>query len=177
MTSTSWRGLRYSSGSSNRFRHYCLFLDLLGGSQICIVSVNIWEIDVLLVHINDFLCFFVRVWSSIKITTCPGRTHHVVLTRLSINLFRALIHIHFEITFLHSRIRKNHFSISMLNPFCPFTLVDAAIGPLHLSISIPLVFFIFAFVNIPTSPCENAKAMLLIITIVSLVLVALRSHS
>ena len=77
-------------------------------------------------------------------------------------------------SFLYFSIRKQHFSMTMLNPSDPVSLIDTPICPFHLSISISLIIFVFTFVTITTGPLEDSKSMFLIIQIVSFILITLR---
>lgn len=61
----------------------------------------------------------------------------------------------------------------MLNSSLPFTLIATSIGPVHLTISVSFVFFIFTFVNISTCPLEHPISVLLVCEIVTFVAVAL----
>jgi hypothetical protein len=60
----------------------------------------------------------------------------------------------------------------MLDPLVPLTFVDRAIGPVHLSVPISLVFYICTFVNVATLPGEYSFTIFFVIEIVAFVLIA-----
>ena len=62
----------------------------------------------------------------------------------------------------------------MLNPTNPLSLVAGAISPVHLSVPVPLVILVLAFVNVSTGPCKLAKAAFVVVDVVAFVDVALR---
>jgi len=58
-------------------------------------------------------------------------------------------------------IRKNHFTIPMLNSFDPLALVNTIVCPEHFTKSVALVFFVITLVDIPTGPLENSIPVLI----------------
>ena len=69
-----------------------------------------------------------------------------------------------------------YLSLPILNPVLPLSPVITAIHPVHLSKSISEVRFVVSFVNIATRPCKHAIAPFLIISVASVVSVAV-THS
>ena len=60
----------------------------------------------------------------------------------------------------------------MLETILVLTLVHAAVGPQHLTITGALILDVFALVNVAAGPGEDATAILLVILIVTLEYVA-----
>jgi len=65
----------------------------------------------------------------------------------------------------------------MLDPILPFAFVTATISPVHLPISVSLIFFVTAFIHITTFPCKSSHAVFLIQAVLTFVLIAVRSIS
>ena len=60
----------------------------------------------------------------------------------------------------------------MLYASSPLALIQAAICPLHLAITIALVFLILAYVGVAASPNKHPVSLLFVVKIVSFVLIA-----
>jgi len=82
------------------------------------------------------------------------------------------IYIIFEVTFTDSAIRENHLAVPMLDPLDPLAKIAAAVGPVHFSVTVPLIFFVFAFVKVSARPLKNSLALLPVVLVVALVAVA-----
>ena len=106
-----------------------------------------------------FILSFLDIWSTWILT----------------DLYFDFVYIVFKVTFLLRPIREYHFTVSMLDASDPFTLVTASICPVHLSIPVSFIVFIFSFVNITTSPLEYPVAVLFVSVVVTFVAVALRT--
>jgi hypothetical protein len=61
----------------------------------------------------------------------------------------------------------------VLNASTPLSLINASICPLHFSIAISFIVFIFTLVDITTGPSEDTIALFLVLTIIAFVLVTL----
>lgn len=59
----------------------------------------------------------------------------------------------------------------MLNAVEPLSLVAGAIGPVHLSVAVPLIIFVAASVDVARLPGEGAKPRLLIILVFPFILI------
>ena len=104
-----------------------------------------------------FILSFLDIWSTWVLT----------------DLYFDFVYIVFKVTFFLRPIWEYHFTISMLDAPDPLTLVTASICPVHLSIPVSFIVFIFSFVDITASPLEYPVAVLFVSVVVTLVAVAL----
>lgn len=88
---------------------------------------------------------------------------------------RFAVDIILKVALFDSTIRELHFANPMLNTMLPFTLVAAAICPVHFTVAVPFVIFVATFVLVATFPSEGTESTLFIILILTLVRVAARS--
>jgi hypothetical protein len=87
------------------------------------------------------------------------------------NLDFHFVDVVFKVALLLRSIREDHPPVSVLDASDPFTLIATTIGPIHFSVTIPLVVFVFSFVAIATRPLKMTKTAFTIVDIVSFVAV------
>ena len=85
----------------------------------------------------------------------------------------ALEDVVFEEAILNSTIWEGHNAAPVLDAFFPLTLVDGAIGPVHLSISLTLIVHVVSVVDVAAFPGELSLPVLFIVTVHALKSIAL----
>ena len=67
-----------------------------------------------------------------------------------------------KIPVFDSAIRKCHYASSVLDTLFPFSFIDGAIGPVHLTIAVALIIHVVSIVYVTTLPSEDALTVLLV---------------
>ena len=62
----------------------------------------------------------------------------------------------------------------MLDPLAPFTLINRAVGPEHLSVAIALVILIISLVDVAALPGKDSLAILAVVDVLAIILIARR---
>jgi hypothetical protein len=86
-----------------------------------------------------------------------------------IYLLSSSVDVVFKDAFLNRAVRKSHPTMSVLNALDPLALIEGAVDPLHLAISVSFVVQIATFIPVAGSPLEDAVTVFLVELIISVI--------
>ena len=81
---------------------------------------------------------------------------------------RSPVYIVLEDAFLNTAVGEDHLTETMLHTFVPLSQVAATVHPVHLTITVPLIFLVLSLIHVSTRPLEYACSMLHVIAVVTL---------
>lgn len=74
-----------------------------------------------------------------------------------------------KLTFFDAAIRKNHFSLAILNSCLPFSSIGRTIDPIHFTETFSFIIFVITFINVSTFPSKNTISILFVLKIFSFI--------